>query len=154
MKTNAGVSPTNKRSRPKRGALLRLSLIVLASMGTSACYLNASGKALERQVNTIEARQNEFMATFDSDRTRLTELSLRAEQRILELEVALNNAQEFLQRNNADLGAHVQLLGTQINELRGRMEELQHQNNLLREEIELLRQEMDIRMNALMETGR
>ena len=97
----------------------------------------------------IEARQNEFTATFESDRERLTELVLRAETNIEELEGALVEAQAFLQRNNADLGARVDQQAADVSDIRGRIEESQHQLQLMREELELLREELDLRFGAL-----
>lgn len=122
-------------------ALLSMLPAALASVG---CYLAADGKDLEVQVTTIHARQEEFIAEFESERTRLTELALRAEENITRLQSALDEAQTFLQQNNANLGARVSELENQINTLRGRLEEAEHLRNQLNEEIVLLRSELQI----------
>lgn len=128
---------------------LRLTALLALCALSTGCYLNASGKELERQVQLIEARQNEFMATFDQERARLTELLARTEAQLTELQGALESAQTFLQRNNADLGARVDAQLAEVNALRGRVEEATHQAQLIREELDLMRQEFDIRFQAL-----
>jgi len=128
---------------------LRLATLGVVALASTGCYLNSAGKELERQVAMIEARQNEFTATFESDRERLTELVLRAETNIEELEGALVEAQAFLQRNNADLGARVDQQAAEVGDIRGRIEESQHQLLLLREELDLLREELDLRFESL-----
>jgi predicted RNase H-like nuclease (RuvC/YqgF family) len=115
-----------------------------AALASVGCYLAADGKDLEVQVTTIHARQEEFIAEFESERTRLTELALRAEENITRLQSALDEAQTFLQQNNANLGARVSELENQINTLRGRLEEAEHLRNQLNEEIVLLRSELQI----------
>jgi septal ring factor EnvC (AmiA/AmiB activator) len=130
-----------------RLAPLALAASLLAS--TTGCYLNSAGQQLEGRVDTLEARQNEFMATFDADRAELADLLRRTEDNIAELEAALNAAQAFLQRNNADLGVRVDTLGEDVNELRGRMEEVLFEAQRMRDDLELFRQEIEIRINAM-----
>jgi len=132
---------TPSRTSSRLFALLSMLPLALASVG---CYLAADGKDLEVQVTTIHARQEEFIAEFESERTRLTELALRAEENITRLQSALDEAQTFLQQNNANLGARVSELENQINTLRGRLEEAEHLRNQLNEEIVLLRSELQI----------
>ena len=140
IRTPATLS-TPSRTSSRLFALLALLPAALASVG---CYLAADGNDLEVQVPTIHARQEEFIAEFDAERTRLTELALRAEENITRLQSALDEAQEFLQQNNANLGARVSELENQINTLRGRLEEAEHLRNQLNEEIVLLRSELQI----------
>lgn len=125
-----------------------VALSLTAALGAAACYPNAAGDELEQRIHTLEARQSEFVNTFNDERTRLADLAERAEARIVELETALNNAQAFLQRNNADLGAQVDTLRQEIGGLRGRLEEAQNQHRLLREELELMRQEFESRLSG------
>jgi predicted RNase H-like nuclease (RuvC/YqgF family) len=142
IRTPATLSALPRTSQSARVvALLALLPAALASVG---CYLAADGKDLEVQVTTIHARQEEFIAEFEAERTRLTELALRAEENITRLQSALDEAQEFLQQNNANLGARVGELESQINTLRGRLEEAEHLRNQLSEEILLLRSELQI----------
>jgi chromosome segregation ATPase len=142
IRTPATLSAQPRTSQSARVvALLALLPAALASVG---CYLAADGKDLEVQVTTIHARQEEFIAEFEAERTRLTELALRAEENITRLQSALDEAQEFLQQNNANLGARVGELESQINTLRGRLEEAEHLRNQLSEEILLLRSELQI----------
>ena len=140
IRTPAPLS-TPSRTSSRLFALLALLPAALASVG---CYLAADGNDLEVQVTTIHARQEEFIAEFDAERTRLTELALRAEENITRLQSALDEAQEFLQQNNANLGARVSELENQINTLRGRLEEAEHLRNQLNEENLLLRSELQI----------
>jgi predicted nucleic acid-binding Zn-ribbon protein len=130
-------------------APLRLAALLLLLPVTAGCYLHSAGRDLEQQVELLTARQNEFMATFDQERTRLTELLARAEAQIRQLESALTEAQSFLQRNNADLGERVDAQVAEINALRGRIEEATHQAQLIRDEIQLMREEYDIRFQAM-----
>lgn len=142
IRTPATLSAQPRTSQSARVvALVALLPAALASVG---CYLAADGKDLEVQVTTIHARQEEFIAEFEAERTRLTELALRAEENITRLQSALDEAQEFLQQNNANLGARVGELESQINTLRGRLEEAEHLRNQLNEEILLLRSELQI----------
>lgn len=142
IRTPTTLSTPSSPSHPTRlAALIALLPAALASVG---CYLAADGKDLEVQVTTIHARQEEFIAEFDTECTRLTELALRAEENITRLQSALDEAQEFLQQNNANLGARVSELENQINTLRGRLEEAEHLRNQLNEEIVLLRSELQI----------
>lgn len=127
----------------------RILLLLVTLVLCSGCYLNSAGRDLERQVELVSARQDEFMATFDQERARLAELLARAEAQIRQLEAALTDAQAFLQRNNADLGERVDAQLAEINTLRGRVEEAAHQAQLIRDEIQLMREENDIRFQAI-----
>lgn len=127
----------------------RLALAAALLGSTTGCYLNSAGQQLEGRVDTLEARQNEFMATFDAERAELADLLARTEARIAELDVALNEAQAFLQRNNADLGVRVDTIGDDVNELRGRMEEVLFEAQRMRDDLELFRQEIEIRINTM-----
>ncbi len=124
-----------------------LSLVLLSS--APGCYFASQGRDLETRVAAVEQLQDDFRATFDEERARLTELALRAEEKIDELEVALNQAQTFLQRTNADLGVRVDGLESQLNELRGSLEEGAFQAAQLRQELELLRQDIEIQLSNL-----
>jgi predicted RNase H-like nuclease (RuvC/YqgF family) len=125
-------------------------LVTLAAAGVSTgCYLNSSGRALEQQLNLLEARHNEFATTFEQDRAQLAEVLTRAEAQIRELEGALADAQAFLQRNSADIGARVDAQVAEVNALRGRIEEAMHQAQQLRDAMDLMRQEFDIRFQAM-----
>jgi DNA repair exonuclease SbcCD ATPase subunit len=121
----------------------RLALLLTTLSLTPACYLAADGRDLELQVTTIEARQEEFIATFEEERDRLQTLANSAETNIDRLSGALDEAQQFLQRNNADLGARVGELERQIGSLRGMLEEAEHLRERLNEEIELLRAQIE-----------
>lgn len=122
----------------------RIALLLAAITLTPACYLAADGRDLELKVTTIEARQEEFIATFEEERDRLQTLADSAEENILRLSSALDDAQQFLQRNNADLGARVGELERQIGSLRGMLEEAEHMRERLNEEIELLRAQIEM----------
>ncbi|MFT6397023.1 MAG: hypothetical protein ACJAYU_001767 [Bradymonadia bacterium] len=126
-----------------------LAIIALSSVATQGCYLNSRGLELERRVIAVEAWQEEFRLTFDEERQNLTELALQAEQNIAELEDALNQAQSFLSRTNADLGVRVDGLADGLSELRGRLEESSFQSAQLRQELELLRQDMEIQLSNI-----
>lgn len=130
---------------------LRLIALTLVCAASTGCYSNARGQHLEQRVLTIEARQDEFRTTFDTERERLSELALQAETSIDELEAALSQAQAFLQRTNADLGVRVDGLDQQLNELRGRIEEGAFQSAQLRQELELLRQDIEIQLGNLVD---
>jgi predicted RNase H-like nuclease (RuvC/YqgF family) len=123
---------------------IRLALALMSLVITPACYLAADGKDLERQVTTIAARQQEFLTTFEVERDRLQSLADSAEDNIERLTLALDEAQQFLQRNNADLGARVADLERQINSLRGALEEADHLRTRLLEEVNLLRAQIEM----------
>lgn len=137
-------------SRALRGALLPLC-VALAAPALGGCFSKASGNDLGVRLAAVESRQSQFTATFDEERQRLTELALRAEEQISELEVALNQAQAFLQRTNADLGVRVDGLESDLSSLRGGVEEAMFQNAQLRQELELLRQDIEIQLEALLD---
>lgn len=128
---------------------VRLGTALIAVALTTGCYTNSRGEALEARVAATEARQAEFTSTFDAERQRLDELAQQAQAQADELEEALNRAQSFLQRTNADLGVRVDGLESQLNELRGRIEEATFQNAQLRQELELLRQDIEIQLQSL-----
>jgi len=127
-----------------------LLLVLASSLAIQGCYLNSRGLELEQRVIAVEAWQEEFRLTFAEERENLTELALQAEQNITELEEALNQAQDFLSRTNADLGVRVDGLEGQLSELRGRLEESSFQSAQLRQELELLRQDMEIQISNLL----
>ncbi len=129
----------------------RLLTALVAVALTAGCYTNGRGQALEARVAATEARQAEFTSTFDAERARLDQLAAEAEAQASELAEALNQAQSFLQRTNADLGVRVDGLESQLNELRGRIEEATFQNAQLRQELELLRQDIEIQLQSLSE---
>jgi chromosome segregation ATPase len=124
------------------GSLLRLVAALAALLACTGCYLAADGKDLDYRLTALEARYAEFLASYEADRVRLTSLAERAEANILSLQSALDEAQSFLQRNNADLGARVGDIEREINGLRGRLEEAQHLFTRLTEELNLLRTEL------------
>jgi peptidoglycan hydrolase CwlO-like protein len=121
----------------------------LTLLSSSGCYLQSAGRELEQRMTLMEARQSELALTFEEERTRLDELMQRAEGQILEVQSALEDAQAFLQRNHADLGARVEDVVQLIADLEGRLEEAQFNSNQVRAEIELLRQEFQIQLQAL-----
>ena len=128
-----------------------LLFLLASSLATQGCYLNSRGLELERRVIAVEAWQEEFRLTFAEERENLTELALQAEQNISELEDALNQAQAFLSRTNADLGVRVDGLEGQLSELRGRLEESGFQAAQLREELELFRQDIEMQLSNLVD---
>lgn len=127
-----------------------LAALVFSGVALGGCYTKTAGNDLAVRVAAVESRQSQFTATFDDERQRLTELALRAEEQIDELEAALNQAQAFLQRTNADLGVRVDGQESDINSLRGSVEEAMFQNAQLRQELELLRQDIEIQLEALL----
>ena len=133
-----------------RQSTVSLLLVLASSLVIQGCYLNSRGLELERRVIAVEAWQEEFRLTFAEERENLTELALQAERNITELEDALNQAQEFLSRTNADLGVRVDGLESQLSELRGRLEESGFQAAQLNQELELLRQDMEIQLSNIL----
>ena len=133
-----------------RQSTVSLLLVLASSLVIQGCYLNSRGLELERRVIAVEAWQEEFRLTFAEERENLTELALQAERNITELEDALNQAQEFLSRTNADLGVRVDGLESQLSELRGRLEESGFQAAQLNQEFELLRQDMEIQLSNIL----
>jgi outer membrane murein-binding lipoprotein Lpp len=127
----------------------RIPAALLAASLASACYPQAKGDALEQRLLTVEARQDEFRSTFDAERERLATLALDAERSVSELQAALEEARQFLQRTNADLGVRVDGLEQQLSELRGRLEESDFQAAQLRQELELLRQDIEIQLSQI-----
>jgi peptidoglycan hydrolase CwlO-like protein len=129
----------------------QLLFVLASSLAFQGCYLNSRGLELEQQIIAVEAWQEEFRLTFAEERQNLTELALQAEQNISELEAALNQAQDFLSRTNADLGVRVDELEGQLSELRGRLEESAFQSSQLRQELDLLRQDIEIQLSNLVD---
>ena len=134
-----------------RSRLAIASIVLVSSLAVQGCYLNSRGLELEQRVIAVEAWQEEFRASFAEERERLTELALQAEQNIATLEAALNEAEDFLSRTNADLGVRVDELDGQLSELRGRIEESGFQSAQLRQELELLRQDIEIQLSNLLD---
>jgi predicted RNase H-like nuclease (RuvC/YqgF family) len=122
---------------------------LVISSALSGCYLASDGQARERKLTALQARQTELTTTLDSERERLTQLILRAEQEITRLQGVLTEAEAALRRNNADLAVRADQQDRDIAALRGQVEEARHQVETLRQELELVRQDLAAQIGAL-----
>ena len=115
----------------------------------NACYLQRDGDALEAQVRALEARQNAFISTVESERGELNVMLEDAEAEIQLLQAALQEAQTQLSHNSAGLGVEVDELINEISELRGMLEFANHRVQELSQEIEIMRTDFEIQLQSL-----
>ncbi|MCB9520660.1 MAG: hypothetical protein H6699_07285 [Myxococcales bacterium] len=127
----------------------RLLLLAVLAAAQTGCYSMAKGEDLEQRVLAAEAWQEQFRASFDQERQRLSEELLAAEQSVADLQRALADAETTLQRSLADLGARVDGISQDVNSVRGRAEEGSYHDSQIRQEIELLREEIELQLAAI-----
>lgn len=134
--TTSRLAPTSRA--PSRLAAFALLALAVPSAGCLA--LKADQDEIAREVDKL---RNEVLAS--------SEAAEKNQQLADQLEAKLEEAEELLRRNQADLGLRVENLELEVNELRGAAENADYMATAVKQELLELRGDLDSRLTALEE---
>jgi chromosome segregation ATPase len=127
--------------------VLLWGLLVAVAVGGSGCVSASEGKRMRQDLETLDARLTELSASLQNDRSRLTALLETAEAEIALLRGALQEAEQLLHRNSADLGLQLDTLASDVDGLRGQLEHADFRLSQLQEQLNLFMEEVDLRLS-------
>ena len=125
---------------------LYFSAIISMLLLLSGCVTASKGDRIEQEIMALQAQFSEIQKSMNDEKSRLTNMILKAEKEINSLNEVLEKATKIIQQNNTDFGYQLDEQRRELQVLQGRLEEIEFNLKQSVEEFSILREDINIKL--------
>jgi tol-pal system protein YbgF len=133
------------RSIMPHGLLLVITTLLLT---TGCLTTKKQGDAMQTEIEALKAQQEVMQKSLSEREANMAEMIAQARKENEALKVLIAQAQETLQKNDAETGVDLQEMRRELDRLRGESEELDFRLLKMEQDLNIFKEDVDLRLQG------